>query len=652
VPLTVKEVRSFLGFCNFYRAFIPNFSTIARPLNNLTRKGQQWQWGPKEQGAVDTLKLACTSYPVLRTPDWEKPFTVETDASGYGLGAVILQDFEDGTLPVACFSRSFQPAEINYDAHDKELAAVVFAFKEGRPFLLGAKHQVVVKSDHKNLSYFRQPQKISGRQARWMEYLQDFDYRLEHIPGKSNTIADLLSRRSDLNKGVDTTAPRILLPPDLFTRKIYLPDNPEQRRRALLELHDTPTAGHPGIANTWQLVSRQYEGPRLRQYVENYVKGCPKCQESKPNTRRTRAPLQRFDVPASEGPFQYVSMDLITDLPRSEGYDAILTIVDQGCSKAAKFIPCNKTIDGPGVASEYLKHLMPWFGLPKRIISDRDPRFASNFSRSICKSLGIQQNLSTAFHPRTDGQTEHMNAWVEQYLRHWTTGSQRNWAPLLPIAEFAHNSWKHEATQHSPHELLLGYNPQVHVKFLEDSTPAAQERLERVQKAREHAEERLTALQKQKDARRLREHDIGDQVWLEGTNLSVKGTRKLLPKRYGPFKITEQIGPVAYQLDLPNHMKIHDVFHIDLLTPHKETEEYGRPYTRPPPVLETGEQEYEIEAIRDMRRHGRGRKLQYLVHWKGYPNSDDSWVNHEDLNAPDLLKDFLLNPPMGGRPNA
>ena len=114
-------------------------------------------------------------------------------------------------------------------------------------------------------------------------------------------------------------------------------------------------------------------------------------------------------------------MDLITDLPVSDGYDSILTIVDQGCTKAAKFIPCNKTIDGPGVALEYMKHLVPWFGVPRRIISDRDPRFASRFSRALCASLGIKQNLSTAFHPRTDGQTERMNAWLEQYLRAWTT---------------------------------------------------------------------------------------------------------------------------------------------------------------------------------------------------------------------------------------
>jgi hypothetical protein len=111
-----------------------------------------------------------------------------------------------------------------------------------------------------------------------------------------------------------------------------------------------------------------------------------------------------------------MSMDLIMDLPTSEGYDSVLTIVDQGCSKATKFLPCRKTIDGPEVARLYLTHLVPLFGLPKRIISDRDPRFASQFATTLCRALGIQQNLSTAFHPRTDGQTERMNAWLEQYL--------------------------------------------------------------------------------------------------------------------------------------------------------------------------------------------------------------------------------------------
>jgi hypothetical protein len=302
---------------------------------------------------------------------------METDTSGYALEAVIMQEFDDAIHPIAFHSRSLLSAEKNYDAHDKELAGVVFGFKCGRPYFLGAEHPIKVRTDHKNLQYFRELQKINGRQACWIEFLQDFNYQLEHITGTSNTIADLLSRRKDLNKGVNTELPRILLPNHLFSdttiQKTFLSNNKNERREVLKQIHDSPAGGRPGIANTWELVRQHYEGPKLCEFVEEYVKGCAKCQESKTNLPRRKASLQCFDVLASAGPFQYVSMDLITDLPRSDGYDFILTIVDQGCSKAAKFIPCYKTIDGPGVALKYLKHLVPWFGLPKRIISDCDP---------------------------------------------------------------------------------------------------------------------------------------------------------------------------------------------------------------------------------------------------------------------------------------
>jgi hypothetical protein len=116
--------------------------------------------------------------------------------------------------------------------------------------------------------------------------------------------------------------------------------NDDERRRAVYELHDTPIAGHPGIANTWALVNERYEGQGLKQFVEQYVKGCPTCQSVKAQRGQAKAPIQYINTPVEEGPFQYISMDLITDLPRSGKYDVILTIVDQGCSKAAKFIPC------------------------------------------------------------------------------------------------------------------------------------------------------------------------------------------------------------------------------------------------------------------------------------------------------------------------
>ena len=167
------------------------------------------------------------------------------------------QEFEDGVHPIAFHSRSLLLAKANYDVHDKELAGVIFGFKCGRLLFLGASHPVHVCTDHKNLQYFHDLCKIAGHQARWIEYLQDFDYTLEHIPGSTNTMADLLSQRKDLNKGVDTSEPRVLLPDHLFApqiRKIFLEDDPELRRRILKDLHNSPSAGHPGISNTWELV--------------------------------------------------------------------------------------------------------------------------------------------------------------------------------------------------------------------------------------------------------------------------------------------------------------------------------------------------------------------------------------------------------------
>ena len=161
-PTSVKEIRSFLGFCNFYHMFIPSFSHLARPLNNLTKKNQQWSWGKAEQDAFTALKIICTTYPVLHMPDWSRQFILETGASGYALGAVLIQEFKDSVHPIAFHSQSLLPEEKNYDAHNKELAGVIFGFKCGHPFLLRAKHTVQVHTDHKNLQYFHQPQKVTG----------------------------------------------------------------------------------------------------------------------------------------------------------------------------------------------------------------------------------------------------------------------------------------------------------------------------------------------------------------------------------------------------------------------------------------------------------------------------------------------------------
>jgi reverse transcriptase-like protein/integrase-like protein len=204
---------------------------------------------------------------------------MDTNAFDFTLRVVISQEFADGRHPITFHSCTLLPVEQNYDIHDKEMATIVYGFKCGCPYFLGANHPIVIRTDHKNLQYFHQLQKITGHQARWMEFLQDFDFTLDHIPRHANTVANLLSHRKDLNKGVDSQT-HILLPLSLFlhrilrpdtTRKIYLEDDPGRRREILQELHNSPLAGHPGIMNTWSLVNQHYEGPQLHTFIEQYV---------------------------------------------------------------------------------------------------------------------------------------------------------------------------------------------------------------------------------------------------------------------------------------------------------------------------------------------------------------------------------------------
>ena len=152
-------------------------------------------------------------------------------------------------------------------------------------------------------------------------------------------------------------------------------------------------------------------------------------------------------------------MDLITQLPKSGGKDAILTIVDHGCTRAATFLPCTTTITAEGVAQLYMEHVYQWFGLPTKIISDRDPRFTSLFAKALCKKLHVQQNVSTAFHPQTDGLSERKNHWVEQFLRLVTEGCQDDWSEWLPLATAVHNGRVNTTLGVAPTQALLGYFP-------------------------------------------------------------------------------------------------------------------------------------------------------------------------------------------------
>ena len=247
-----------------------------------------------------------------------------------------------------------------------------------------------------------------------------------------------------------------------------------------------------------------------------------------------------------------------------------------------------------------------------------------------------------------DGQSERSNQWLEQYLHFWVDHQQTNWHHYLPLAEFAHNSWKNETTGQSPFEILMGYSPRAEIFDVTSSIPTVALRLKEWKKAREDTQKLMIKAQKKwtKGKELEQRYKTGDLVWLEGRNLRIdRPSTKLAPKRYGPFKIGKVLSPITYQLELPPQWKVHDVFHADLLTPYHETVLHGPNFTRPPPDLINGEEEYEVEEIVQSRKYGRQRKVQYLIKWKGYPASENQWVDWDDIHVDEALAEFQRKNP-------
>jgi hypothetical protein len=244
-----------------------------------------------------------------------------------------------------------------------------------------------------------------------------------------------------------------------------------------------------------------------------------------------------------------------------------------------------------------------------------------------------------AFHPQTDGLSERKNAWVEQYLRFLTSHQQDDWAHWLPIATAVHNRAVNATTKVAPIEAILGYKPRLSYHHPTETPNQTVE--ERKQTAFEKQQMAKEALNRMAHSTPIAQYRVDDKVWLEGKNLSLPyQTLKLAPKRHGPFRITKVISPVAYQLELPLAWNIHNVFHASLLTPYHETAEHGVNYTRPPPELIDGEQEYEVKSILNHRFFGRSKKLQYLVGWKGYSTADNTWEPHTKSLPPNSCEDI------------
>jgi Chromo (CHRromatin Organisation MOdifier) domain len=342
-------------------------------------------------------------------------------------------------------------------------------------------------------------------------------------------------------------------------------------------------------------------------------------------------------------------MDLITDLPPVDDCDSILIVVDRGNTKGAILIPTAKTLTQEGAGQLLLDNLYKRFGLPEKMLSDWGPQFATKAFHELLKLLGIKSNLTTAYHPQTDGATKWVNQKIQAYLSIYCSAHPTKWKNSLSTLEFTHNNQWHADQTHTSFELMNGKAPvAIPMTFKNTKFPSVAERIKNLVTSREEA---LAAhkLARSRMVERIKSNFVlfkkGQMVWLDLRHLKTNYHKKMAPKREGPFEIEEVLGLVTYQLKLPESWQIHKVLHVALLWPYWENKVYGENYIRPLPDMEEGEEVYEVEQILKHRKHGQG--YEYLIKWVGYPITKASWEPKSNLTgATDILREYQRTPPV------
>ncbi|KAL0551864.1 hypothetical protein IC582_010953 [Cucumis melo] len=684
-PSTVSEVRSFLGLAGYYRRFVENFSRIATPLTQLTRKGVPFVWSKACEDSFQNLKQKLVTAPVLTVPDGSGSYVIYSDASKKGLGCVLMQQ---GKV-VAYASRQLKSHEQNYPTHDLELAAVVFALKIWRHYLYGEKIQIF--TDHKSLKYFFTQKELNMRQRRWLELVKDYDCEILYHPGKANVVADALSRKvshsaalitrqAPLHRDLEraeiavsvgavtmqlaqltvqpTLRQRIIdaqsndpylvekrglaeagqmaefsLSSDgglLFERRLCVPSDSAVKTELLSEAHSSPFSMHPGSTKMYQDLKRVYWWRNMKREVAKFVSKCLVCQQVKAPRQKPAGLLQPLSIP--EWKWENVSMDFITGLPRTlRGFTVIWVVVDR-LTKSAHFVPGKSTYTASKWAQLYMSEIVRLHGVPVSIVSDRDARFTSKFWKGLQTAMGTRLDFSTAFHPQTDG----------------------SWDSYLHLMEFAYNNSYQATIGMAPFEALYGKCCRSPVCWGEVGEQRlmgpelVQSTNEAIQKIRSRMHTAQSRQKSYADVRRKDlEFEVGDKVFLKVAPmrgvLRFERRGKLSPRFVGPFEILERIGPVAYRLALPPSLSIvHDVFHVSMLRKYVPDPSHVVDYE----PLEIDENlsyvEQPVEVLAREVKTLRNKQIPLVkVLWRNHRVEEATWEREDDMRSryPELFEE-------------
>lgn len=599
-PRSVKELRSFLGLCSYFRRFIPRFAHIAHPLTCLLQKGVQFDWTPECASDFRELKFRLTSHPVLKHFDPAAPTELHTDASGIGVGAVLIQRFDTKEHVVAYASRSLSKPEHNYTVTEQERLAVIFAVQRFRSYLYGRPFTII--TDHHSLCWLVNLRDPSGRLARWTLRLQEYDFTVSYKSGRRQADADCLSRlplpttdcdadnfdhyivslepafpnlstfkteqqnddslKQLLAAKKTSTANRFCTRDGLLYKKNYSTTGsryllvvPKSLRNSILRaMHDDPTSGHLGAARTLYRLQERFYWPNMHQTTRQYVSSCNECQRRK---RPTSTPPGRLHpVPPPRAPFEQVGVDLLGPFPRSSNGNRWIVVctdhLERYCETAA--IPSATAAD---VCLFLLRFIILRHGPPKVVISDRGRQFTADVVEEMLRLCCSSFRHSTPYHPQTNGLTERTNRTLTNMLPMYISTDHKNWDSVLPFVTYAFNTAQHETTGYSPFFLLYArpprYTRDTIFPFMNHDDASISETICRAEEARRLAYLRTLASQDRSKARydRRRRHvtyDPGDLVWLWTPTRKRGLCEKLLAHYVGPFVVLERISELNYRM--------------------------------------------------------------------------------------------------------
>ncbi|XP_073731162.1 retrovirus-related Pol polyprotein from transposon opus [Misgurnus anguillicaudatus] len=626
-PTSLKELQRFLRLAAWYHRFISDFSTKAAPLHALKKKGGKWMWTDECQKAFELLKDELTKAPVLGTPNFNVPFSVQTDASDIGLGAVLTQEVDGEEKVIAYASRLLRGAERSYSVSEKECLAVVWAVEKWHHYLEGNAFEVV--TDHASLVWLFQHPKPSSRLERWTIRLQGYHFTVRYRRGQCNVVPDVLSRRHvDESTAIllHTPAKRPFnpvtceLPVDLsqvadeqkkdaecqelflkaedqsskdIMRTQYVVKNdvlfrsvpvakggqrfqllvPTNLKEVFLNYaHDNPLSGHLGKFKTLMRLLEFVYWPSIRTDVWQYCKQCEKCQQHKPTNLKPAGALQ--SVPIVE-PGYMIGMDIMGPFPRSSRQNQYLLVIVDYFSKWVEIFPM-RSAKSTIISRILIEEIFTRWGTPAYIVSDRGTQFTSNLLHQLCKQWQVTQKLTTAYHPQSN-LTERINRNLKVMIATYVENNHHTWDQWICEFRFALNTAWHESTGFSPAEIALGRQLKGPLQRALQSPPdpdhPSYDTIERQELLFESVRENVDKAQaKQKKyydlKRRNQDFQEGDLVWVRTHPLSSADDgfmAKISPKWRGPAKIVKRLGPVNYKVVMLSDSKQVDSYHTQNL---------------------------------------------------------------------------------------